>query len=393
MAQRAASVYIPPMLLWLAFALMTGAAVLAVLFPLSRRRIAVEAPADADVYRARLIEIDRDRDRGVLGDAEADSARIEAARKLIAAEAQAPLTSVPEGPAATRRRRIAALAALIGVPLFALPAYLATGRPDLPGQPLAERRAADPQAAELAELVSRIERHLAGNPNDGRGHEVVAPVYARMGRFDDAARARREAIRLLGETPTRLADYGEALTAAAGGVVSTDAKLPFQRALDLDPTFAKARYYVALAAEQDGRRAEAITLFGALLADSAPDAPWREAVAQRLAELGAVPPTPPSTAPPSAAGAIARLPSDAGAIASLPQGEQREAIRGMVEGLAARLSSEGGDVGAWGRLIRSYMVLGEPAKARAARDAALKALPDAAARDQLAALAREAGVD
>jgi cytochrome c-type biogenesis protein CcmH len=54
--------------------------------------------------------------------------------------------------------------------------------------------------------------------------------------------------------------------------------------------------------------------------------------------------------------------------------EQREMARGMVERLAARLATDGSDVEGWLRLVRSYMVLGEHDKARAAASDARRAL-------------------
>ena len=55
--------------------------------------------------------------------------------------------------------------------------------------------------------------------------------------------------------------------------------------------------------------------------------------------------------------------------------EQRTAmIRGMVERLAERLHRDGSDLEGWLRLVRSYMVLGERDKARAAAGEARRAL-------------------
>ena len=51
---------------------------------------------------------------------------------------------------------------------------------------------------------------MARNPNDGAGWEVLAPVYARLGRFDDAVGARKKALTLNGPTAAREADLGEA---------------------------------------------------------------------------------------------------------------------------------------------------------------------------------------
>jgi cytochrome c-type biogenesis protein CcmH len=49
-------------------------------------------------------------------------------------------------------------------------------------------------------------------------------------------------------------------------------------------------------------------------------------------------------------------------------------VRGMVERLAIRLKQEGSDVDGWVRLLRAYVVLGEPDKARAAAGDARRAL-------------------
>ena len=87
---------------------------------------------------------------------------------------------------------------------------------------------------------------------------MIAPVYMRLERYADAAHAYAEALRILGEDPLRRAAYGEALVAAAGGVVTDDARQAFDRALADKPGQPQARYYLALAAEQDGKKADAI---------------------------------------------------------------------------------------------------------------------------------------
>jgi cytochrome c-type biogenesis protein CcmH len=49
-------------------------------------------------------------------------------------------------------------------------------------------------------------------------------------------------------------------------------------------------------------------------------------------------------------------------------------VRGMVDRLAERLKQDGSDVEGWLRLVRSYAVLGERDKARAAATDARRAL-------------------
>src|SRR5262245_13359575 len=125
------------MTLWFLFALMTALAMFAVLWPLGRKRTSARSGSDVEVYRDQIAEIARDRAAGLIGEAEAEGARIEVSRRLLAAaDAQ---KSEPVSPNATLRRRIAAVVVLVGLPLVAAPLYLALGAPSVPGQPIASR--------------------------------------------------------------------------------------------------------------------------------------------------------------------------------------------------------------------------------------------------------------
>ena len=271
-------------MLWFALAGMTGLAVLSALWPLAFRRAGgAEAAGDAAFYKAQLDEIARDVERGQLPQEEAAGARAEAARRLIAASAAPSRESFPvESPAA---RRFAAAAILVVAPLVALPLYLELGRPDLPDAPLAGRQAEARAAEGLEAAVARVERRLAAAPEDGKGWAAIAPAYMRLGRFDDAANAFAQALRLNGENAAARAYYGEALVAAAGGVVTADARAAFDKALAERPGLPAARFYLGLAAEQDGDKTKAIAIYQALLDDASAGAPWLPALRARLAGL------------------------------------------------------------------------------------------------------------
>jgi cytochrome c-type biogenesis protein CcmH len=349
------------MTLWFVLALMTAAAVFAVLWPLGRRG-PVAAGSDIDVYRDQLAEIDRDRVSGLIGGAEAEAARVEVSRRLIAA---ADAVTPPQPADNAWRRRAAAVAALLLLPLGAAGVYLALGSPHLPGQPHAARQVPLEQRS-VESLLARVEAHLEANPEDGRGWEVVSPVYMRLGRFEEAVKARRNVLRLLGPNAAREADLGEALTGAANGVVTAEAKAAFERALQIDPQDFRSRYFTGLAAEQDGKGAQAAEIWRALLAQAPGDAPWIELVRQSLARVD----------PNAASAAVAKGPSadDVAAASQLSPAQRAEMIRGMVERLAERLAREGSDVEGWLRLVRAYMVLGDRDKAASAADDARKAL-------------------
>jgi cytochrome c-type biogenesis protein CcmH len=273
------------MLFWCLFALMTGVAIFSVLWPLSRqRRAGVSAQAaDMAVYQDQLAEIKNDRARGLIADSEAEAARIEVARRLLAASDETVSVTAKSG--SLNRRRMAAVLALAGIPAIAISLYLAVGSPTQPAAPLAARMAKPTQPQDIAMLLGRVEAHLAEKPNDGRGWELLAPIYMRMGRTADAVKARTNALRILGPTADREADLGEALVANANGVVTADASAAFDRALSLDSHQEKARFFRGLAAEQDGRKGEAEKIWQDMAAGAPADAPWLPAVRAALDRL------------------------------------------------------------------------------------------------------------
>lgn len=350
------------MLIWVIFAIMTAAALGALLWPVFRRD-GMEAggmeagPADAElaVYRDQLAEIDRDAARGLIDTQEAEATRNEVARRMIAAAGDRNAEPLPTSLGA---RRAAVASALVGIPVIALSTYLALGRPDLPGLPQAERMATALDRSDYDAMVAQVEAHLAQNPSDAQGWLVLAPAYRGMGRYGDAAGAYSRALALVPETPELLSDLGEALVLADEGLVSAKARDAFQQALGLDPENTKALFYVAMADRQDGRHELALAKWQTMLDGAPDDAPWRPAVERQIAALQSeLASTPPSGA--ANPGKDEAGPSD-----------QEAMIRGMVDGLAQRLERDGDDLQGWLRLAQARVVLGEA-------DAAVAALQSA----------------
>ena len=80
-------------------------------------------------------------------------------------------------------------------------------------------------------------------------------------------------------------------------------------------------------------------------------------------------------------------------IAALPPEQRSDAIRGMVGGLAEKLSKNGNDLQGWLQLIRSYVVLGERQKAEAAvASARAQSAGDAQAPARIDELVRQLGL-
>ena len=353
------------MSLWLILALMTAAAIFAVIWPLAHNGKAARSGSDVAVYRDQLDEVDRDLAAGSIGKTEAEAARVEISRRLLAAADSAKAEPATLLAASAWYRRPGIIIAILLLPLGAGGLYLRIGSPGLASETLAaQREGQSNRQAGIEDLVAKVEEHLKNNPKDGRGWEVLAPVYMQLGRYSDSVDAWRKALQFLGDSADREANLGEALMAQANGVVTAEAQAAFTRAFTLDGTTVSARYYLGVAAEQDGRREDAAKLWRDLIADAPAGARWVSDVRTALARVEgkAAAPLPGPT------------PAQMAAAANQSPDQQSAMIQGMVDGLAARLKKDGSDPDGWVRLVRSYKVLGQPDKAQSAISDARQAL-------------------
>ncbi|WP_456301820.1 c-type cytochrome biogenesis protein CcmI [Rhizobium ruizarguesonis] len=385
------------MLFWILVAALTAALAVILLYPLLRGAKAADniRAGETAVYRDQLRELDRDLDGGLITPEEADYARAEIGRRLIAVSADEPA----ETPKPARHHRFTEAFVLLLLPVLGLCLYLTTGRPDLPSQPL-EARLENP-GNDVAVLITKAERHLAEKPDDGKGWDVLAPIYFRTMRVNDAQVAYRNAIRLLGPSPVRLDGLAETLMAVSDGVVTEEARQVLEQSLMLEPDNPRARFYIALSMEQAGRPDEARQAFEALAKQSPADAPWLPLVNQHIAMNGGAPAGAGSAAPGAGSAAPGTNPSapgnptqqDMAAAEAMNAGDRQQMIRGMVESLDAKLSEDPNNFEGWMRLVRSYAVLNDKDRAAGALKRGLAAFPPPGEQGrQLLALARELGI-
>ncbi|WP_422921328.1 c-type cytochrome biogenesis protein CcmI [Rhizobium ruizarguesonis] len=385
------------MLFWILVAALTAALAVILLYPLLRGAKAADniRAGETAVYRDQLRELDRDLDGGLITPEEADYARAEIGRRLIAVSADEPA----ETPKPARHHRFTEAFVLLLLPVLGLCLYLTTGRPDLPSQPL-EARLENP-GNDVAVLITKAERHLAEKPDDGKGWDVLAPIYFRTMRVNDAQVAYRNAIRLLGPSPVRLDGLAETLMAVSDGVVTEEARQVLEQSLMLEPDNPRARFYIALSMEQAGRPDEARQAFEALAKQSPADAPWLPLVNQHIAMNGGAPAGAGSAAPGAGSAAPGTNPSapgnptqqDVAAAETMNAGDRQQMIRGMVESLDAKLSEDPNNFEGWMRLVRSYAVLNDKDRAAGALKRGLAAFPPPGEQGrQLLALARELGI-
>ena len=352
------------MTIWLFALLLTAIACATLYYAGAGRRVnaAAAAPdATAEHFRAQLAAIDTDAAMGRLGPAEVVAAKGELAREVMRHKADA---------APRAGGGIAAWVPVVLVAAISIGTYAWLGRPDLPAAPLASRDAAAEAQQTLESAIETIEARLTQTPDDLRGWTVLAPAYIQLGRYADAVKALRRVNDLAPPTADTLTDLAEALMMQQGGSVAGEPLELLQRAHAMDAEHVRSLYYIAGEETRDGDFEAAIRDWNALLKLSKGAEPWVVTAQEGLAYA-------------KAGGNTAATPS---AEPDQPQ------IDAMVDGLAARLASQGGTVEEWTQLVRSRMVQGRMDDAQAAYDAARKAHPDAAERSELDVLAADNGL-
>ena len=342
-----------------------------------RQPVASRAEFDLQVFRDQLAEVDRDQARGLLGPDEAEAARTEVKRRMLAAgQAASAAPGVPgagtsgsgaSGSGGRGRIGLALVIALV-LPTAAAVLYLNLGAPHSRDRPLAERRAqelmaggsgAGPRSAgtgerdatqsevegdvgsgeadpndprTLEEAAVRLADQLHAHPDDAGGWFLLGRAYLTLERYPAAIDALSRASTLAPDEPEVADAYAEALIAQAGGQIEQPARVLLQRVLELDPTSPQARFMLALDLAQRGDLPGAMQGWVDLIAMSPDDAPWLPVVREHLdraAQLAGIPP--------------ASLHPSAEALALAAGQEAQEAASATAGGAAATAPGPGAD--------------------------------------------------
>lgn len=268
-------------------------------------------------------------------------------------------------------------------------------------------------AAAGGDGIAALKAAAEAAPNNAGPWGDLAFAHFQAGQFTEAAAAYRRAVAIAPGEAVLWSALGESLVlASARDPLPPEALEAFRKANSLDPTDARARYFLAAKKDLDKDHEGALAAWLDLLADSPPGAPWEADLVRTIEQVGKINRI--DVAPRIAKAQAARKPAilapgsgsvagdaaapglrgpsaaDVAAASAMKPSEQRSMAEGMVEQLEGRLAKEPKNLDGWVMLMRSRMTLGEPAKARAALDAAVKANPGAAA--QLRAQAAGLGV-
>ncbi|MBE9476408.1 MAG: c-type cytochrome biogenesis protein CcmI [Proteobacteria bacterium] len=369
-------------MVWVISALIT----LAVVFVILRAFFIAPSGAktselDVQVYKDQLQSLDDDLERGVVTSGEADAARLEISRRLLAADKRAQSETAAAG-AAVSKPALAVMAVFLIGGTFGLYAFM--GSPQLPDQPLAGRHEAARIArlnrpnqveaeaeigspgisgdvpADYLELIEKLRETMALHTDDAAGWKLLALHEARIGNLTAAWQAKEKVIALLGDATEAedYADLAEFMIISTNGYVSIEAEEALANALRLNAKSPRARYFSGLALAQNGRPDVAYRMWIGLLEEGPEDAPWNKLIRGQISTVARAAGI--DMVDQNAPGPSAEQVEAAG---DMTAEERQKMIGGMVAGLAERLAEKGGTPAEWARLIRAYGSLGETGKA------------------------------
>jgi len=383
------------MLLWLIIVVLIAGTLGAILVPLYKGgdTFLSRESFDTNVFKDQLKAIDRELDEGQIDKEDAESARVEISRKILESSDKADKrpTFSSQG---RELSRTSAIALALVVPVLAIGLYMKVGNPELPDFPLEARLKKSPAENRIAALIERAEQRLAKYPNDARGWDIMGPVYLRNEMYGKAKTAYENAIRLQEPNGDRLSGLAEAMILGNGGIVGDDVLPILRQAIKMDKHLPRPRFWMGLFYEQTGELSKADSTYAVLLKDTAENMPWRSTVQARLdgvrTKLGL-----PSVkiagiktvqkpdillgnalANKGSSAARGTVPGPTAAdmrrAGQMSVADRKAMINNMVQRLADRLKSEGGNANSWLRLVNAYMVQGNRAKALVAVEAGKK---------------------
>ena len=234
-------------MIWLSIALLSAITLLPAGFTLWRRAVARDERSTAlALHEAQLVELDRDLDIGMIAPSEHGIAQLEIQRRILVAD-RAPASMVD------RAGRVKIILALALIPLVAIGLYWTGGHPGFPAQPLQPRLEAlaqrDMRANKVIDqLKDALSKMSMNDPQLRQGYILLGQAEASRGHEHAAMDAWRKALELRFEPDLAIELAEEQVRAEKH--ISADSLALYRQALDAAPK----------------------------------DAPWRQAVEQRIAQ-------------------------------------------------------------------------------------------------------------
>ena len=246
---------------WLAAGLLLLIALSFLLIPVLRGRRAQReedrTALNVALYQERVAELQAQREEGVLTAEQFETGRAEAARELLA-----DTEGVAPGRVSSLGKAIPLLAAVL-VPVLGLSLYLHFGASDK--VELTREFSQPPQS--LEEMVARLERAAAAQPDSAEGLYFLGRAYMAQNRPADAARVFERAANLAGRQPELLGQWAQAQYFADDKKWSDKIQALTDEALKADPKEVTSLGLLGIAAFEDQRFEQAIGYWQRLMTE------------------------------------------------------------------------------------------------------------------------------
>ncbi|NNB16802.1 c-type cytochrome biogenesis protein CcmI [Pseudomonas fragi] len=246
---------------WLAAGLLLLIALSFLLIPVLRGRRAQReedrTALNVALYQERVAELQAQREEGVLTAEQFETGRAEAARELLA-----DTEGVAPGRVSSLGKAIPLLAAAL-VPVLGLSLYLHFGSSDK--VELTREFSQPPQS--LEEMVARLERAAAAQPDSAEGLYFLGRAYMAQNRPAEAARVFERAANLAGRQPELLGQWAQAQYFADDKKWSDKIQALTDEALKADPKEVTSLGLLGIAAFEDQRFEQAIGYWQRLMTE------------------------------------------------------------------------------------------------------------------------------
>ena len=281
---------------WVLAIVLTGLVIVALAQPLFRPAPAMDCQdRKADALKAALAEIEADRAAGLINDAEAEEAIVEAQRAALARAAQ----HTEDKP--SKKLRFAAVTFLAASPLFVALTYFVAGTPSAlnpeeiiaeaplsPQEAIAAMAPEDREAA-IRSMVEGLAARLEENPEDVAGWRMLARSQGVLGQLEESAAAYQEIFKRDAGTRDDFRAAALTLVRIHGEQGDEDGQLIsiLETTLERFPGDPLALYQLGVAKRAAGEPEEALALWRELLAAMPEDAPVRPNLVSLIAEAEA----------------------------------------------------------------------------------------------------------
>lgn len=372
---------------WIMIIGLAGLFALALAWPLVRpapnRSLELRKADLADRFKKEKKRLEADHARGILDDAMIKEAQAELDKRILK-----DLNIIEQETLSPKAHPIIALAtgclvlglslglySLIGVPQ--MPTLMAEHQATVQAQAELDDRVAE-RRAELTQAITRIQAHIASNPNDLEARIMLARAFFLISDMVSARNVLSQAVVDLPGHADLHALLAEAMILSNQGTIEPAAMAHVRQALDLNPRQDLALYYQGWFFIQNADPNAALAIWQFLVTIAPEDATYLPDLISRIAglekALGKAPASPNTDQPGVGAPEIST--DDVAAAENMSSEDRQAFIESMVERLAVRLEDTPNDIDGWLRLGRAYTVLNKIDDAKAAYSRILDINPD-----------------